>query len=128
MATWIWRWRRTMLEKARWIARTGFRRFARHGITSRKCRMLISGRVRDAWKRCGAIRTRSGRTPIRAGGLFSPTIESLAGARETLRDIGACKAGMLAGQNFLHRGFARVSPVFLVAGVALLCVVFTDSS
>jgi N-acetylmuramoyl-L-alanine amidase len=30
------------------------------------------------------------------------------------------KAGMLAGQNFLHRAFARVSPVFLLAGLALV--------
>src|SRR5260370_39792880 len=76
MATWIWRWRRTMLEKARWIARTAFRRFAKLAITSRKCRMLISGQARDAWKGCGAIRAQFAKTPIRAAELFSPTIKA----------------------------------------------------
>src|SRR6266478_4524389 len=32
---------------------------------------------------------------------------------------------MLAGQIFLHRAFARVSPVFLVAGLALSCAHFS---
>ena len=35
---------------------------------------------------------------------------------------------MLAGQNFLHRAFARVSPVFLVAGLALSCAHFSLSA
>ena len=33
----------------------------------------------------------------------------------------ARKAGMLAGQNFLHKLFARVSPVFLVLAMAFFC-------
>jgi N-acetylmuramoyl-L-alanine amidase len=31
------------------------------------------------------------------------------------------KAGMLAGQNFLHKMFARVSPVFLALSLAFIC-------
>jgi N-acetylmuramoyl-L-alanine amidase len=31
------------------------------------------------------------------------------------------KAGMLAGQNFLHKMFARVSPVFLALNIAFFC-------
>src|SRR5260370_40912038 len=76
MATWIWRWRRTMLEKARGIARTAVRRFAKLASTSRKCRMLIAGQARDAWKGCGAIRAQFAKTPIRAADLFSPTIKA----------------------------------------------------
>src|SRR6266446_5173928 len=138
MATWIWRWRRTMLEKARWIARTASRRFARLASTSRKCRMLISGQARDAWKACGAIRARSAEIPIPAAELFSPTTKALrttavspAGqfigtegirAEGALQSSGARKAGMLAGQNFLHKMFARVSPVFLALSIAFFCV------
>src|SRR6266852_7607358 len=136
MATWIWRWRRTMLEKARWIARTASRRFAKLATTSRKCRMLISGQARDAWRACGPIRMQSARMPIQAAELFLPTTKasgsefSPAGqcvATEGLRaegapqSSGARKAGMLAGQNFLHKMFARVSPVFLALGLAFSC-------
>src|SRR6267143_1179412 len=138
MATWIWRWRRTMLEKARWIARTASRRFARLASTSRKCRMLISGQARDAWKACGAIRARFARMPIPAAELFSQTNKALrttavspAGqcigiegirAEGALQSSAARKAGMLAGQNFLHKVFARVSPVFLALSIAFFCV------
>src|SRR6266852_4877125 len=137
MATWIWRWRRTMLEKARWIALTAFRRFAKLASTSRKCRMLISGQARDAWKGCGAIRAQFAKTPIPAAELFSPTIKasrtvafspasqliSAEGPRAegALHSSGARKAGMLAGQNFLHKVFARVSPVFLALSLAFFC-------
>src|SRR5712692_1118600 len=136
MGTWIWRWRRTMLEKARWIARTASRRFAKLANTSRKCRMLISGQAPGVWKGCGAIRAQSARTPIRAAELFSRTTEgsrsefSPAGqclateglrAGRALQSSGACKAGMLAGQNFLHNVFARVSPVFFALSLAFFC-------
>src|SRR6266481_5863619 len=136
MATSIWRWRRTMLEKAQWIARTASRRFAKLANTSRKCRMLISGQAPGVWKGCGAIRAQSARTPIRAAELFSRTTEaspsefSPAGQRVTteglragraLQSSGARKAGMLAGQNFLRKMFARVSPVFLALGLAFFC-------
>src|SRR5882762_8491341 len=137
MATWIWRWRRTMLEKARWIARTASRRFAKLASTSRKCRMLISDQVRGVRKGCGAIRPQSAKTPIPAAELFSRTIKasrtvafSPAGqsisaegprAEGALQNSGARKAGMLAGQNFLHKIFARVSPVFLALGLAFSC-------
>src|SRR6266404_2603516 len=137
MATWIWRWRRTMLEKARWIARTASRRFAKLASTSRKCRMLISGQVRGVRKGCGAIRAQSAKTPIPAAELFSRTIKasrtvefsppgqsiSAEGPRAegALQNSGARKAGMLAGQNFLHKMFARVSPVFLALGLAFSC-------
>src|SRR6266851_3487512 len=137
MATWIWRWRRTMLEKARWIARTASRRFAKLASTSRKCRMLISGQVRGVRKGCGAIRAQSAKTPILAAELFSRTIKasrtvefspsgqsiSAEGPRAegALQNSGARKAGMLAGQNFLHKMFARVSPVFLALGLAFSC-------
>jgi N-acetylmuramoyl-L-alanine amidase len=36
------------------------------------------------------------------------------------RELGR-KAGALLGQNFVHKTFARVSPVFLVAGFVFLC-------
>src|SRR5229473_1168854 len=137
MATWIWRWRRTMLEKAQWIARTASRRFAKLASTSRKCRMLISGQVRGVRKGCGAIRAQSAKTPTPAAELFSRTIKasrtvefSPAGqsisaegprAEGALQNSGAGKAGMLAGQNFLHKIFARVSPVFLALGLAFSC-------
>src|ERR1700720_3727016 len=133
MATWIWRWRRTMLEKARWIARTVYRRFARLATTSRKYRMLISAQARDAWKACGPIRVPSARNPIqRAAESFSQTSRlsraadfSSAGqgirAAGALQTSGARKAGMLAGQNFFHKQFARVSPVFLALGLAFFC-------
>src|SRR5229473_152190 len=135
MATWIWRWRRTMLEKARWIARTASRHFAKLANTSRKCRMLTSGQAPGVWKGCGAIRAQSARTPIRAAELFSRTTEasrsefSPAGqcvATEGLRaegapqSSGARKAGMLAGQNFLQKMF--VSPVFLALGLAFFSI------
>src|SRR3984893_9076910 len=126
MAIWIWRLRRTMLEKARWIALMASRRFAKLATTSRKCRMLISGQVPGAWKACGPIRTPSARIPIRAAELFLRTTEAsqtaeFSPAGQLLRAEGAFqsgtrKAGMLAGQNFFHKVFARVSPVFLVAG------------
>src|SRR5712664_1441922 len=124
MATWIWRWRRTMLGKARWTARTESRRFAKRAITCRKCRMLISGQARVAWKACGSIRERFARTWTPTAERFSPTIESVRGGDCPKQELGR-KAGMLAGQIFLHRAFARVSPVFLVAGLALSCAHFS---
>src|ERR1700719_2031331 len=132
MATWIWHWRRTMLGKARWIARAASRPSARLATTCRKCRMLISGQARDAWKVCGAIRARSAKTPTRrTAELFSPTTNSSPAvqlisaewlrAEGALQSGGARKAGMLASQNFLHKVFARVSPVFLALALALFC-------
>src|ERR1700693_641169 len=125
MAIWIWRWRRTMLEKARWIARTASRRFAKRANTSRKYRMLISGQARDAWKACGAIRARSARMPIPAAELFSPTTDNVCRGHLQLTEhqgkSEVVKAGMLAGQNFLHKMFAHVSPVFLALSLAFFC-------
>src|ERR1700682_6786632 len=129
MAIWIWRWRRTMLEKAQWIARAAFRRFARLATTFRKCRMLISGQARGAWKGCGAPHARFARTPIRAAELFSQTTKAprtaefsptdrLSRAEGALQSRGARKAGMLESQNFFLKVFARVSPVFLALGLA----------
>jgi N-acetylmuramoyl-L-alanine amidase len=40
--------------------------------------------------------------------------------RQRKSRYGASKAGMLASQNFFHKLFARVSPVFLVAGFAFI--------
>src|SRR5258708_19593892 len=77
MAMLIWRWRRTMVERARWIALTAFRRFAKPATMSRKCRMLISGQAQGAWKACGPIRTPSARMSIRAAGLFLQTTKAL---------------------------------------------------
>jgi N-acetylmuramoyl-L-alanine amidase len=60
---------------------------------------------------------------------FSPTIEfcsgylqaaSHGGSGDSPRQELGRKAGALLGQKFLHRLFARVSPVFLVAGLAFL--------
>src|SRR5256885_1454564 len=129
MATSIWLWRRTMLEKALWTARTVFRHFGKRAITFRKYRMHISAQARDAWKVCGPIRAQSAKNPIRAAGSFSPTSEALrfselgnpVGAPGALRQNGARKAGMLAGQIFLHNLFARVSPVFLAIALAFCC-------
>src|ERR1700681_208034 len=122
-----------MLEKGPWIARTVSPRFARPAITCRKCRMHISGQARGASKACGQIRERFARIRIRAAARFSPTIESssdhcVVASRQARGDSGDSpkqepgrKAGALLGQDFLHRTFARVSPVFLVAGLAFLC-------
>src|SRR5258707_1475987 len=133
MATWIWRWRRTMLEKARWIARTASRRFAKLASTSRKCRMLISGQVRGVRKGCGAIRAQSAKTPIPAAELFSRTIKasrtvefspagqsiSAEGPRVegALQNSGAGKAGGVGGSKFFHQNIIRRVPAFLWAGV-----------
>src|SRR5258706_10344495 len=129
MAISIWRWRRTMLEKARSTARMVSRRFAKLATTSRKYRMLISAQARDAWKACGAIRAQSVRNPIRAAESFSQTSEvsrfselrNGVRAAGALRSISARKAGMLAGQNFFHKLFARVSPVFVAFALAFSC-------
>src|SRR6266404_2424567 len=129
MATSIWRSRRTMLEKALSIARMVSRRFAKLATTSRKYRMLISAQARDAWKACGAIRAQSVRNPMRAAESFLQTSEaadfSVTGnwlrAAGALHSIRARKAGMLAGQNFFHKLFARVSPVFVALALAFSC-------
>src|SRR5258708_28752721 len=127
MAIWIWHWRRTMLEKARWIARAASRPYAKLATTCRKCRMLISGQARGAWKACGAILARSAKTPTRpTAESFSPTTKSSPlGQRQraegALHSRGARKAEMLASQNFLHKVFARVSPVFLTLALAFFC-------
>src|SRR6266404_305707 len=129
MAIWTWRWRRTMLERALWTARTVFRHFAKRATTCRKYRMLISAQARDAWKICGPIRAQSARNPIRAGESFLQTSEAsgFSELRNGVRAAGALhgsrarKAGMLAGQNFLQKLFARVSPVFLVLALAFFC-------
>src|SRR6266436_3117532 len=129
MAISIWRWRRTMLEKALWTARTVSRHFAKRATTCRKYRMLISAQARDAWKVCGPIRAQSARNPIRAAESFLRTSEAsgFSELRNGVRAAGALhgsmarKAGMLAGQNFLQKLFARVSPVFLVLAMAFFC-------
>src|SRR6266404_7323627 len=145
MAISIWRWRRTMLERARWIALTAFRRFAKPATMSRKCRMLISGQAQGAWKACGPIRTPSARMSIRAAGLFLQTTKALQTIQASqaaefspagqfvevegaFQNSGTRKAGMLAGQNFFHKVFARVSPVFLVAGFVFACPQFSPSA
>src|SRR5882757_8602317 len=126
MAIWIWPWRRTMLVKAQWTARTAFRHFVKLVTTCRKCRMLISGQARDAWKACGPIRVPSAKNPIPPAALFSPTskasqiIQSVR-AEGALQSSGARKAGMLASQNFFHKLFASVSPVFLAIGLTVFC-------
>src|SRR6267142_1253105 len=127
MAIWIWPWRRTMLVKAQWTVRTAFRHFAKPATTCRKCRMLISGQARDAWKACGPIRTPSAKNPIPPAASFSPTSKAsqivqnvrAVGAPQT---SGARKAGMLASQNFFHKLFASASPVFLAIGLTVFCV------
>src|SRR6267154_410594 len=126
MAIWIWPWRRTMLVKAQWTVRTAFRHFAKPATTCRKCRMLISGQARDAWKACGPLRTPSAKNPIPPAASFSPTSKAsqivqnvrAVGAPQT---SGARKAGMLASQNFFHKLFASVSPVFLAVGLTFFC-------
>src|SRR6266478_6525476 len=126
MGIWIWPWRRTMLVKAQWTVRTAFRHFEKLATTCRKCRMLISGQARDAWKACGPIRTPSAKNPIPPAASFSPTsktaqiIQSVRaeGAPQT---SGARKAGMLASQNFFHKLFASASPVFLAIGLTFFC-------
>src|SRR5712671_6076191 len=125
-----------MLEKAPWIALTASPHFARPAITCRKCRMLISGQAPGASKACGLIRVRFAEIPIPLAARFSPTIEWSSGhlqvaSRQARGGSGSSpgqelgrKAGALLGQDFLHKIFARVSPVFLAAGLALLCLPF----
>src|SRR5260370_24884117 len=138
MAIWIWRWRRTMLERARWIALTAFRRFENSATMSRKCRMLISGQAQGAWKACGPIRTPSARMSIRAAGSFLRTTRALRTIKASqaaefspagqfvevegaFQNSGTRKAGVVGGQKFFHQGFAPVSPVFLAAGIVFTC-------
>src|SRR5712672_3373012 len=126
MAIWIWPWRRTMLVKAQWTVRTAFRHFAKPATTCRKCRMLISGQARDAWKACGLIHAPSAKNPIPPAASFSPTSKTsqivqnvrAVGAPQT---SGARKAWMLSSQNFFHKLFASVSPVFLAIGLTFFC-------
>src|SRR5258707_2276936 len=133
MAIWIWPWRRTMLVKAQWTARTAFRHFEKLATTCRKCRMLISGQARDAWKACGPIRMPSAKNPIPPAASFSPTSKAsqivqnvrAVGAPQT---SGARKAGMLASQNFFHKLFASVSPVFLAIGLTVFFALPTLAS
>jgi N-acetylmuramoyl-L-alanine amidase len=54
-----------------------------------------------------------------ASGLF--VLGSRLRAAGALRSIRARKAGMLAGQNFFHKLFARVSPVFIAFALAFSC-------
>src|SRR5260370_15458924 len=133
MAIWIWRWRRTMLERARWIALTAFRRFAKPATMSRKCRMLISGQAQGAWKACGPIRTPSARMSIRAAGSFLRTTKALqtiqasqaaefSPAGDFPEGEGACpnrgasQRGVLGRQKFFHKKFGPVFPRFLLVG------------
>src|SRR6266852_826436 len=138
MAIWIWHWRRTMLEKGPWIARTECPHFARRATTCRKCRMPISGQDRGASMACGLIRERFTKTRMRTAERFSrttkasQTIELTRAAKVSARiksggfapQAEGRKARML-GPNFLHKTFARVSPLFLVAGFAFLCPQFS---
>src|SRR5258708_34072539 len=84
------------------------------------------------WKECGEIRVPSANARSRrTAESFSPTTESSQAAQlisaewlraeGALQGSGARKAGMLASQNFLHKLFARVSPVFLALTLALSC-------
>src|SRR6266852_3139671 len=138
MAIWIWHWRRTMLEKGPWIARTECPHFARRATTCRKCRMPISGQDRGASMACGLIRERFTKTRMRTAERFSrttkasQTIELTRAAKVSARmksggfapQAEGRKARML-GQNFFHKTFARVSPLFLAAGFAFLCPQFS---
>src|SRR5712691_9977560 len=142
MAIWIWRWRRTMLEKARWIAHTESPRFARRATTCRKYRMPISGQDRGASMACGLIRERFTRIPMPTAESFSRTTvlahrgHSPVGRRQVIGERGCGdsprqkmgrKAGTLLGQNFLHKIFARVSPLFLAALVVFICPKFSHA-
>src|SRR6266851_5368062 len=142
MAIWIWRWRRTMLEKARWIAHTESPRFARRATTCRKYRMPISGQDRGASMACGLIRERFTRIPMPTAESFSRMTElahrghSPVGRRQVIGERGCGdsprqkmgrKAGTLLGQNFLHKIFARVSPLFLAALVVFICPKFSHA-
>src|SRR5258706_472991 len=133
MAIWIWPWRRTMLVKAQWTVRTAFRHFAKPATTCRKCRMLISGQARDAWKVCGPIHAPSARNPIPPAESFSPTsktsqIFQSVRAEGALQSSGARKAGMLESQNFFHKLFASASPVFLAIGLTVFCALPSPAS
>src|SRR6266851_3221211 len=127
-----------MLEKGPWIARTEFPHFARRETTCRKCRMPISGQDRGASMACGLIRERFTKTRMQTAERFSrttkasQTIELTRAAKVSARiksggfapQAEGRKARML-GPNFLHKTFARVSPLFLVAGFAFLCPQFS---
>jgi len=82
---------------------------------------------------------------IRAAGLFLQTTKALQTIQASqaaefspagqfvevegaFQNSGTRKAGMLAGQNFFHKVFARVSPVFLVAGFVFACPQFSPSA
>jgi N-acetylmuramoyl-L-alanine amidase len=63
--------------------------------------------------------------PIPAAELFSPTTDNVCSGHLQLTEhqgkSEVVKAGMLAGRNFLHKMFARVSPVFLALSLAFFC-------
>src|SRR5216683_1574347 len=99
MAIWIWHWRRTMLEKGPWIARTEFPHFARRATTCRKCRMPISGQDRGASMACGLIRERFTKTRMRTAERFSRTTK----ASQTIELTRAAKVSA----RIKSGGFAR---------------------
>ena len=71
---------------------------------------------------------RSARMPIPAAESFSPTNKSCAAVGAAPGSGRARKAGMLSGQNFFHKRFARVSPVFLVAALAFSAPQYSDAA
>jgi hypothetical protein len=66
-------------------------------------------------------------TKVQQTAEFLPADQFL-GVEGAFQSSGTRKAGMLAGQNFLHKVFARVSPVFLVAGFVFTCPQFSAST
>src|SRR5262249_7249059 len=105
----------------------GCRRSGKPAITCRKCRMHISVQDRGEWKGCLSIRARFAKILRRTDARFSETTEvsggesaeqpRLGGERSGSRER---KAGMLAGQDFFHSRFARVSPVFVLGALLLI--------
>src|SRR5579863_2739491 len=122
-----------------------FRLSERRATTYRKCRMPISARVPDGFRARLPIRARSTEKSTRTAALSSETTklpigceaariaEALPAAEPIARRaglskpveawrfaFGVCRAGILGIQKNLHKRFARVSPFFAAAGLAVL--------
>src|SRR5438132_7453926 len=114
-----------MLERVPWIVLAAFRRFGKHETMSNECR-VCSTLARVALMARTSVHDPSARKPTPLAARFLPTIS----ARIVVEWVWGFGGMKFFSQNcsfFLHRVFARVSPVFaraaiLAAALALVLV------
>src|SRR5580693_1357003 len=143
MAIWNWPWRRTMRVRELLIGLTASPRSERLGTMCKRYRMRISGLDRGVLRARFRIRAPSIEKSILPDASSSRTIYSQVTRRAAERqgnrlsdlDVKACggprffhynisgfkecRAGMRGDRKILNRTFARLSPVFVVLGMAL---------